>query len=96
MDISIIVPVYNEEDSLAPLYDALIAALEPIGRSFEMLFVDDGSRDDTFARAEEIAARDKRLRLIKLRRNYGQTPAMVAGVSLAIRARSRSRPLIPQ
>ena len=83
MDLSIIVPVYNEEDSLTPLCDALVAALEPTGRSFEMIFVDDGSADGTFARAEEIAARDPRLRLVKLRRNYGQTPAMVAGIDHA-------------
>ena len=81
--ISIIVPLYNEEQSVPHLYRSIIAVMEPLRRSFEILFVDDGSSDATFARALEIAESDKRLRIIKFRRNYGQTPAMAAGIEFA-------------
>ncbi|RMD62576.1 MAG: glycosyltransferase, partial [Alphaproteobacteria bacterium] len=83
MDLSIVVPVYNEEANIEPLYDAVLAAVEPLGISFEILFVDDGSRDATFERAVALAARDSRVRVIKFRRNFGQTPAMVAGIDHA-------------
>ncbi len=79
--LSIIVPVFNEEDSVGPLCEAIIAAVEPLGLEFEILFVDDGSRDGTLARADAEA--DSRVRVIKLRRNYGQTPAMAAGIDTA-------------
>ncbi len=79
LDLSIIVPLYNEEDNIEPLYRATTQAVEPLGLAFEIIFVDDGSRDQTFARTEALARADRRVRTIKLRRNYGQTPAMVAG-----------------
>ncbi|MGH6944831.1 MAG: glycosyltransferase family 2 protein [Geminicoccaceae bacterium] len=82
-DLSIILPAYNEEDSIRPLYDAILAAVEPMGLEFEIVLVDDGSSDGTFARCAALAAADARVRLIKFRRNYGQTPAMVAGIDLA-------------
>jgi len=82
-ELSIIVPAYNEEDSVEPLYRAVLAVAPALGRSFELLFVDDGSSDQTFARLAGLAARDPRVRVIKLRRNYGQTPAMVAGIDHA-------------
>jgi glycosyltransferase involved in cell wall biosynthesis len=84
VDLSIIIPAYNEEDSVRPLYAALLEVLPGLGRSFEILFVDDGSTDQTFARLAELAAADPRVRVIKLRRNYGQTPAMVAGIDHAL------------
>ncbi len=80
MDLSIIVPLYNEEDSVTPLYEAIVAAVAPLGLNYEIVFVDDGSRDRTFATAEGLAGADPRLKVVKLRRNYGQTPAMVAGI----------------
>jgi len=83
MEISIIVPLYNEEDSVTPLYDAIVAAVEPLEMEFEMLFVDDGSPDTTFSVAKNIAMQDKRLKVIKFRKNYGQTPAMAAGIDNA-------------
>ena len=83
LDLSIIVPLYNEEDNIEPLYRATIQAVEPLGLAFEIIFVDDGSRDQTFARTEALARADRRVRTIKLRRNYGQTPAMVAGIDHA-------------
>jgi glycosyltransferase involved in cell wall biosynthesis len=82
-NLSVIVPLYNEEESARPLFDALTGVLESCGRSFEILFVDDGSRDRTFQVCAEIARSDRRLRIVKLRRNYGQTPAMVAGIDHA-------------
>ena len=70
--VSIIIPLHNEEQSVPYLYRSIVAVMEPLGRSFEILFVDDGSNDATFARALEIAESDKRLRIIKFRRNFGQ------------------------
>jgi len=81
--ISVIVPFYNEEDSIAPLHAAIVAAVEPLHIPFEMVFVDDGSRDATCARGEAIARRDARVRIVKFRRNYGQTAAMAAGIDYA-------------
>jgi glycosyltransferase involved in cell wall biosynthesis len=83
MDLSVVVPLYNEEDNLKLLYRAITTALAPLKLSYEILFVDDGSRDNTFIRAAELARTDSRLRVIKFRRNYGQTPAMVAGIEHA-------------
>ncbi|MGC1954545.1 MAG: glycosyltransferase, partial [Gammaproteobacteria bacterium] len=71
MDLSVIVPLYNEEDNLTLLYHAISNALVPLQLNYEILFVDDGSRDSTFARAADLARIDSRLRVIKFRRNYG-------------------------
>jgi glycosyltransferase involved in cell wall biosynthesis len=81
--LSVIVPFYNEEDSIDPMYAAIVRAVEPLAIPFEMVFVDDGSRDATVLRAEEIARRDARVRVVKFRRNYGQTAAMAAGIQYA-------------
>jgi glycosyltransferase involved in cell wall biosynthesis len=81
--ISVIVPFYNEEDSIEPLYAAIVAAVAPMEVVFEMIFVDDGSKDDTFLRGRRIATGDSRVRVIKFRRNYGQTAAMAAGIDHA-------------
>jgi glycosyltransferase involved in cell wall biosynthesis len=81
--LSVIVPFFNEEESIAPMHAAIVKAVEPLRLPFEMVFVDDGSRDGTAARGEEIARRDSRLRLVKFRRNYGQTAAMAAGIEYA-------------
>jgi glycosyltransferase involved in cell wall biosynthesis len=83
LGLSVILPAYNEAESVGPLYEATVRALEPLGTSFEIVFVDDGSSDGTFARCAALAAADPRVRVIKLRRNYGQTPAMVAGIDHA-------------
>jgi glycosyltransferase involved in cell wall biosynthesis len=82
-ELSIVVPLYNEEDSLRPLYAAITHAVVPLGISFEIVFVDDGSRDATVRIADEIARSDPRVCLVKFRRNYGQTPAMAAGIAQA-------------
>jgi glycosyltransferase involved in cell wall biosynthesis len=81
--LSIIVPFYNEEESIGPLHAAIVAAVEPLGVPFEMVFVNDGSRDRTFERADRIAQADHRVRVVQFRRNYGQTPAMAAGIDHA-------------
>jgi glycosyltransferase involved in cell wall biosynthesis len=83
ISISVIVPVFNEEDSVGPLYQAIVAALEPMQRPFEILLVDDGSRDQTIPRASAIAAADDRVSLLHFQRNYGQTAAMTAGIEHA-------------
>jgi glycosyltransferase involved in cell wall biosynthesis len=81
--LSVIVPFFNEQDSVAPLYRAIISAVEPLGISFEMVFVDDRSTDATLARAISLARADPRVRIVKFRRNYGQTAAMAAGLEHA-------------
>jgi len=81
--VSVIVPFYNEQDSIAPLYEAIVRALQPLQIGFEMMFVDDGSKDQTLARANQIAQRDSRVRVVKFRRNCGQTAAMAAGIEYA-------------
>jgi glycosyltransferase involved in cell wall biosynthesis len=82
-DLSIIVPLYNEEDSVAPLYVAIINAMTAFGVTFEIVLVDDGSKDDTVKRAVELAQTDSHVRIVKFRRNYGQTAAMAAGIEYA-------------
>ncbi len=82
-ELSVVVPLYNEEESLRPLYEAITRAVVPLGVSYEIVFVDDGSRDATVQIADGIARADSRVCLVKFRRNYGQTPAMAAGIAQA-------------
>lgn len=81
--ISVVAPVYNEEGNILPLHQRLVAALEPLGRSFEIVLVDDGSRDRSFMELSLLAATDERVRVVQLRRNFGQTAAMTAGIDHA-------------
>jgi glycosyltransferase involved in cell wall biosynthesis len=81
--VSVIVPLYNEQESVRPLYTSIVRSLAQLGRQFEMVFVDDGSTDGTAAIATEIARIDPRLSIVRFRRNYGQTPAMAAGIEYA-------------
>ncbi len=76
---SIIVPFHNEEDNVTALYARLKQVMEQVGESFELVFVDDGSRDCTYKLLEEIAGVDSRVLVVKLRRNFGQTSALAAG-----------------
>src|SRR5579875_3874533 len=76
---SIVVPFHNEEQNVTRLYDRVKDVMETVNESFELVFVDDGSRDRTYRLLEEIAAVDSRVLLIKLRRNFGQTSALAAG-----------------
>lgn len=79
VDLSIVVPVFNEEENLPLLHAELVAALGPLGRSYELIFVDDRSRDRSFEVLMELARRDPRVRLIRFRARCGQTAAMQAG-----------------
>jgi len=81
--ISIVVPLFNEEENVVELHRRIVAALEEFGHPFEMIFVDDGSRDGTVPISRGIASSDSRVRVIQLRRNYGQTPSMRAGIDYA-------------
>jgi glycosyltransferase involved in cell wall biosynthesis len=76
---SIVVPFHNEEENVTVLYARLKQVMEQVGESFELVLVDDGSSDRTYRLMEEIAAVDSRVLIIKLRRNFGQTPALAAG-----------------
>jgi glycosyltransferase involved in cell wall biosynthesis len=78
-DISVVVPLYDEAGNVADLHRELTAALEPMGRPYEILLVDDGSRDGTLERLVELETRDPRVRVLRLRRNFGQTAAFSAG-----------------
>lgn len=77
--ISVVIPVHNEEPSLLPLYDKLTAVLERLGRPYEILFVDDASSDRSFELLSNLVETDARLKVIRLRRNFGQTAALAAG-----------------
>jgi glycosyltransferase involved in cell wall biosynthesis len=83
VDVSVVVPLYNEEDSVELMYRAIADAIKDALPDYEIIFVDDGSSDDTFQLAKQLATEDPRLRVLKFRRNYGQTPAMAAGIDHA-------------
>lgn len=79
MDISVVVPLYNEEDNVQLLYEEIKGVLDTMAEQAEIVFVDDGSRDATLAKLEAIQAGDDHVRVVSLRRNFGQTAAMTAG-----------------
>jgi len=83
VEVSVVVPLYNEQDSIELLYSTITDAISNTIPDFEIIFVDDGSHDNTFHLAKQLAASDAKLRVLKLRRNYGQTPAMAAGIDHA-------------
>src|SRR6476469_2961318 len=82
-DLSIVIPVQNESPNIKPLYYELTQTMGQLGRSYEILIVDDGSTDDTFEQLAALQARDLRLRVIRFRRNFGQTAAFAAGFAHA-------------
>jgi glycosyltransferase involved in cell wall biosynthesis len=77
--LSIVIPIHNEEPSILPLYDRLTAVLEPLQRPYEILFVDDASTDRSFELLANLVETDGHLKVIRLRRNFGQTAALSAG-----------------
>jgi glycosyltransferase involved in cell wall biosynthesis len=79
VNLSIVIPVYNEAENIQALYDRLKNALEQLKQTYEIIFVDDGSTDESFAVLREIAKVDPAVSVIRLRRNFGQTAAMAAG-----------------
>ena len=84
MKLSVVSPVYNEKENLQLLYDAVIASVTPLNIEWELLLVDDGSKDGSFAELERIQATDpQHVRVISFRRNFGQTAAIAAGIDYA-------------
>ncbi len=82
-ELSIVIPVYNEEENLIPLYDRLSAVLEKMGCSYEIVFVDDGSRDRSVLQMREFARQDHRVQVVELARNFGHQIAISAGLDFA-------------
>ncbi len=76
---TVVVPLYNEQESVTPLYVKIIDVMDAVGEPFEIVFVDDGSRDNTFRILSQISDDDERVMVVRLRRNFGQTAALKAG-----------------
>lgn len=83
MDLSIVIPVYNEEENVEPLVSEITSVMDRLGKHYEIIMVDDGSRDGTFERLAGLRRRTCVLRVIRLKRNFGQTAALAAGLSYA-------------
>ena len=82
-EVSVVIPVFNEEGNLAALHQELTAALDPFGKRYEILFIDDGSTDASFALLKSIYHRDEHVRVVRFRKNFGQTSALAAGFAEA-------------
>ena len=83
MEVSIVIPLYNEEESVDALHREVTAAAERLDREYELILVDDGSRDRTVEKLRAICERDPRVKVVRFRRNYGQTAALQAGFDQA-------------
>ncbi|HEV3118068.1 MAG TPA: glycosyltransferase family 2 protein [Gemmataceae bacterium] len=83
MTISVVIPIKDERDNLRPLDARLRQALDPLGLDYEVVLVDDGSSDGSFEILKELAAQDARVKIVRLRRNFGQTPALQAGIDFS-------------
>src|SRR5262245_40859877 len=83
MKLSVVVPVYNEQENVRRLYDALSPVLRALPHEHEIVLVDDGSTDGSFEELERLAAIDGHVKVVRFRRNFGQTAAMNAGLHLA-------------
>jgi glycosyltransferase involved in cell wall biosynthesis len=77
--LSVVIPAYNEEENVPIFYEKLKKVLDCLGQDYEIIFVDDGSTDGTYQRLKQLAEKDSRLKVIRFKRNYGQTAAMSAG-----------------
>ena len=82
-DISVVIPLLNEAESLPELYERIVAHTAEVGLSYEIIFVDDGSSDDSWQVIERLAAQDAAVHAIKFRRNYGKSPALQCGFAKA-------------
>lgn len=78
VDISIVIPVYNEERNITPLYNKIVSILKPLKKTFELMFVDDGSVDHTFGVIRSLHKKDSRIRVIRFQRNFGKSAAYMA------------------
>jgi glycosyltransferase involved in cell wall biosynthesis len=83
LDVSIVIPVFNETENIMPLYHALQSAMREVSQTWEVIFIDDGSTDTTYRALEQLHAQDESVQVIRLRRNFGQTAAMAAGLDHA-------------
>jgi glycosyltransferase involved in cell wall biosynthesis len=83
ISLSVIVPIKDERDNVRPLHERLHTALDPLEQSYELIFVDDGSTDDSYALLEELASVDPCVKVVRLRRNFGQTAALQAGIDFS-------------
>jgi glycosyltransferase involved in cell wall biosynthesis len=83
VDVSIVIPVYNERENIPLLHEQLDRVMASLGRTCEVVVVDDGSTDESFQRLEELARADDRIKVVRFRRNFGQTAAMQAGIQFA-------------
>ncbi len=83
MDVSVVIPVYNELDNICRLHAQLSPVMRDLGRSYELLFIDDGSDDGGIEHLRQLAAIDPCVKVVLFRRNYGQTAAMQAGLQMA-------------
>jgi glycosyltransferase involved in cell wall biosynthesis len=81
MELSIVIPVYNEEENVEPLVQEIKSALEQLGKGYEIVIVDDGSTDGTFEVLVRLHEREAHLRVVRLKRNFGQTAALAAGLA---------------
>ncbi|SNR69974.1 glycosyltransferase family 2 protein [Desulfurobacterium atlanticum] len=81
--LSIVIPLYNEEENVNELYNRLKEVLDALPYDYEIIFVDDGSTDRTVEKLEEIAKKDSKVKVVEFARNFGQTPAMMAGMDIA-------------
>jgi dolichol-phosphate mannosyltransferase len=81
--ISVVVPLHNEERSIALLYEELQASLDPLGEDWEVVFVDDGSTDESLSALTRLHAREDNVRVVRLRRNFGKAAALAAGFAQA-------------
>jgi len=83
MNLSVVVPVYNEEECLEPLTRELISVVQPLGNDYEIIIVDDGSTDRTYPILSNIHTHDPQVKVLSLKRNFGQTAALAAGIDYA-------------
>jgi glycosyltransferase involved in cell wall biosynthesis len=83
MTLSVVIPVFNEEENVRALHERLKGALDPMNQEYEIIFVDDGSSDNTLSILDEIQHQDKNVMILSLRRNFGQTAAFAAGFDFA-------------
>lgn len=90
LDVSVIIPLYNEEENVPLLHQQLKSALEGMDRTYEIIYIDDGSRDHSYERLCQVSAHDSTVSIIRFRRNYGQTSAISAGID-----HSRGNVIIP-